>query len=223
MTNEDTAQTAHWLARWQEGRTGWHEPRGNERLQRHWTASGRHVLVPLCGKALDLAWLAARGNRVTGVELSPLAVEAFFREQALDYDIDESGDLPVYVARDVPVRIAVGDYFAFTETGFDGHFDRGALVALPASLRARYAAHTLARLAPGALQCVITVDYAADVAEGPPFVISDDELERCFPGLDCVECYDDTANMPPKFRDAGVATFRENVWMTPASRDQASG
>ena len=37
------------------------------------------VLVPLCGKSLDLAWPAGQGHRVLGVELSQKAVEAFFR------------------------------------------------------------------------------------------------------------------------------------------------
>ena len=39
--------------------------------------------MPLCGKSLDLLWLAAQGHRVLGVEISPLAVDAFFAEQDL--------------------------------------------------------------------------------------------------------------------------------------------
>ena len=202
-----------WLERWQIGRTGWHEAAGNRGLKGNWTATGRHVLVPLAGKAVDLAWLASRGNRVTGVELSPLAVEAFFDEQELAFELDESGSLPVYEAVGADIRIACGDYFEFSETGFDAHYDRGALVALPADLRPRYAAHTLARLTPDAYQLVITVSYEQSVAEGPPFSLGEDELLGYWPRLERRDSYDDSDRMPPKFRDAGLTAIAEEVWI----------
>ena len=49
--------------------------------------------MPLCGKSLDLTWLAAQGLRVTGVELSHIAVEAFFPEQQLEPSIPQEGAL----------------------------------------------------------------------------------------------------------------------------------
>ena len=205
--------TNPWIERWREGRTGWHEPDGNRGLRSNWNASGRHVLVPLAGKTIDMLWLAAQGNRVTGVELSPLAVEAFFAEHELEYTIDESGALPVYAASGVDIRIACGDYFAFNETGFDGHYDRGALVALSDELRPRYAQHTEGRLSPNAYQCVITVQYDSSVAEGPPFSLNDTELLAYWPRLECRDSYDDTLNMPPKFRDAGLESIAERVWI----------
>ena len=54
-----------WLDRWEKGRTGWHEVDGNSGLKAHWRASSGSVLVPLCGKTLDLVWLAKRGHDVT--------------------------------------------------------------------------------------------------------------------------------------------------------------
>ena len=86
-----------WQERWREGRIGWHQSGGHPGLQRHWPWTGRRVLVPLCGKAVDLRWLAERGNAVVGVELSPLAVESFFAEQGLQYTI-QGGSLPAYRA-----------------------------------------------------------------------------------------------------------------------------
>ena len=70
--------TECWVERWQEGRTGWHEPDGNDSLKKYWRAAGRRVLVPLCGKTPDLAWLARLGNEVVGIELAEIAVETFF-------------------------------------------------------------------------------------------------------------------------------------------------
>ena len=60
-----------WQQRWREGRTGFHQDRPTPLLAQYWdaigVAAGARVLVPLCGKSLDLAWLAARGHRVLGV------------------------------------------------------------------------------------------------------------------------------------------------------------
>ncbi len=205
-----------WLERWREGRTGWHEAAGNRGLKRHWRARGRNVLVPLCGKAHDLRWLAEQGNRVTGIELSPLAAEAFFREQQLVVKRRTEDGFEIHESADLPLRIVCGDYFAFTETGFDAHYDRGALVALPADLRSRYARHTLERLEPGALQFVVTVDYDDAITTGPPFVVRETELAGYWPGLAAVDAYDDSEAMPPKFRDAGLTALEERIWTTPA-------
>ena len=41
--------------------------------------AGDNILVPLCGKSLDMLWLAERGFQVTGIEISELAVQDFFR------------------------------------------------------------------------------------------------------------------------------------------------
>jgi len=204
-----------WLDRWQQGQIGWHETHGNRGLKTNWSASGRNVLVPLCGKSADLLWLAEKGNRVTGVELSPIAVEAFFAEHGLSFTEEGSAAMPVYAARELPLRLVCGDYFDFEETGFDAHYDRGALVALPPDVRPRYAGHTLERLTPDALQCVITLEYAVGNTNGPPFAVPDAELLERWPRLELRDRYDDSAAMPPKFRDAGVTELYEKVWMTP--------
>jgi len=80
-------QPEFWLQRWQQGQIGFHRGEGMPLLERHWpalqVAPGGRVLVPLCGKSLDMHWLAAQGHRVLGVEISPLAVQQFFAEAGL--------------------------------------------------------------------------------------------------------------------------------------------
>jgi thiopurine S-methyltransferase len=61
-------------------------------------------------------------------------------------------------------------------------------------------------------QLVITVGYDQSVADGPPFSIGDEELLDYWPGLECIDHYDDTDNAPPKFLEAGVVAFTEKVW-----------
>ena len=200
-----------WLERWQVGRIGWHEEDGNTSLQRHWRATGRRVLVPLCGKTVDMRWLAAQGNQVVGVELSEVAIEAFFAEQELEYTIDED-ELPAYRSSDASITIYCGDFFRLRTPRCDAHYDRGALIAIPPESRARYAAHVDSLLATSAERLVITLEYEQSVASGPPFSVSNDEVMSYWPGLECIDEYDDIANAPPKFIDAGLTSLVEKVW-----------
>ena len=60
-------QPAFWHNRWENDLIGFHQQQVNPYLQQHWPAlgiaPGARVLVPLCGKSLDMAWLAAQGTR----------------------------------------------------------------------------------------------------------------------------------------------------------------
>lgn len=201
-----------WHERWAIGRTGWHEPSGNHNLKAYWQLSGRRVLVPLCGKSPDLLWLESLGNEVVGVELSLIAIEAFFTENDLEYERVDAA-LPGYRCTTRSVTIYCGDYFDFSDEPFDAHYDRGALVALSADLRPRYAAHTLTLLADEAHQFVLAVDYDATVCDGPPFAIDAAELSSCWPGLHELARVDDLENAPPKFLEAGLDRFDEVVWV----------
>ena len=203
-----------WIERWQVGRTGWHQAGGNRNLQQHWQARGKRVLVPLCGKTHDLLWLEAQGNEVIGVELSELAVQAFFEENDLAFKRSE-GLLTRYVASERNITLYCGDYFEFDEGPFDAHYDRGALVALTPDLRERYAAHTSTLLTDDAEQLVITVEYDQSVCDGPPFSLDRSELQRYWPRLERIAKVDDTENAPPKFLDAGLTLLHEVVWRTP--------
>ena len=74
----------HWLDRWKENRVGFHEAAVNQHLRTHLTQFAlppdASVFLPLCGKAQDIAWLAQQGYQVIGIELSQIAIEAFFTE-----------------------------------------------------------------------------------------------------------------------------------------------
>lgn len=202
-----------WLERWEVGRTGWHEPAGNRNLQAHWLWTDKRVLVPMCGKTPDLLWLESQGNDVVGVELSEIAVLGFFEDNDIQFE-SLDGSVPGYRAVDRRITLFCGDFFEFQDEAFDAHYDRGALVALSAELRTRYARHTQSLLAPLAKQLVITVEYDQDVCDGPPFSIGPDELLGHWPRLRRHVVVDDTANAPPKFLEAGLNEMHEVVWVT---------
>src|SRR4029079_1583870 len=96
---------------------------------------------------------------------SELAARAFFEERGFSPTRRERGSF-VELSHG-SVRILVGDFFGATadELGyFDGVYDRAASIALPAELRARYAAHLPTLLTPKAKLLLITLFY--DTAGG---------------------------------------------------------
>ncbi|MBD9458579.1 thiopurine S-methyltransferase [Pseudomonas sp. PDM05] len=169
-----------WQERWARNQIGFHLPEVNPYLQRHWPplAEGAKVLVPLCGKSLDLMWLASQGLRVLGVELSEQAVEAFFSEQNLTPRITARGVFKVYQADSI--EIWCGDFFALdAEVLADctALYDRAALIALPPLMRARYTDHLNTLLPVGCQGLLITLDYEQVQKAGPPFAVTDEEVQ----------------------------------------------
>lgn len=202
-----------WNARWREGRIGFHEGRPNEHLARHIArlGAGRRVLVPLCGKAEDLAWLAAQGHEVVGVELVEDAVRAFFAEHGLTPTVTPRGAHVEYRAG--AVTVFAGDFFATTREmlgPLDALYDRAALIALPPAMRARYAAHLLSLLPQGAPGLVITLEYPQEAMPGPPFSVPEAELRAHYLGHG-LEHLGDTADQTPRAKELGVSMV-ERCW-----------
>lgn len=174
---------AFWLERWVNRQLAFHNDAPHPELVRHWPdlAAGPRVFVPLCGKSLDLAWLAERGHHVVGIELSPLAVTAFFAERALVPTRTTAGAHERYDAG--PYTLFRGDLFeldAATLGPFDALYDRAALIALPPAMRVDYAA-ALSRLAPGGTRALlVSVDYALDAINPPPFAVNPAEIEDLY-------------------------------------------
>lgn len=208
-----------WLKRWQEGATGFHMTRVTPLLAKYWpslgVASGARVLVPLCGKSLDMVWLAAQGYRVLGVELSPVAVEQFFEEQKLVAEIHESPLGTHYVAGEI--EIICGDVFkvdAGTLGQCEGVYDRGALVALPPSMRRDYAQHVYGQLADGYLGLLLTLEYDQALMEGPPFSVPAAEIQELFSPLGEVSTLArmDILDKEPKFQARGLKALDSVTW-----------
>lgn len=171
---EANLTSTFWIERWEKGEIGFHREDVHDFLPRHWSAlglaKGQGVLVPLCGKSRDMAWLAAAGHPVVGVELSPLAVDDFFREQGLEADTTTVGSF--VVRRAGPYTIWCGDMFDLPQEAVEGvgaAYDRAALVALPSSLQPRYA-DKVARLLPvGSQMLLVSLWYPGGEIAGPPF------------------------------------------------------
>lgn len=170
-----------WLEAWRQGRIGFHREQVNPALVAHealFLGGGPHrVLVPLCGKSVDLAWLAARGHEVVGVELSPIAIDAFFEEAQIERTIREVGAFRLHESPGL--TIVEGDWFEVTADlvgTFDRVWDRAAMIALPPDWRARYVGHLEQLARPGALILLSTLEYDPSVMSGPPFSVTEEEV-----------------------------------------------
>lgn len=178
-----------WNARWQRGEIGFHARQVNRDLEDAFAAlypdatRPSRALVPLCGKSLDLHWLAARADAVLGVEFVEAAAAAFFDEWGVvpSREAQPSGPL----RRHANLGILCADFYAVApaEAGpADFWYDRAALIALPPKDRARYVAQLARLVAPGARGIAVTIDYAPSLRGGPPFALPDDAFETLFEG-----------------------------------------
>jgi len=105
-------------------------------------AAETNVFVPLCGKSLDMIWLAEQGYRVIGVELSPIAVRDFFKENGFKPTKKEFGQFALWQYE--RISILCGDYFSLSENDLgqiDIVYDRASLTALPEDTRKTYVSH----------------------------------------------------------------------------------
>jgi len=208
-----------WLERWREGRTHFHQDRVQPLLQKFWpllaVPPGRRVLVPLCGKSLDMIWLAAQGYHVLGIDLSPLAAEQFFDENALRYT-QRTSPLGTHYVADA-IEIICGDIFtlgAATLSTCDAVYDRAALIALPEPMRVRYVSHLYASLPAHYQGLLITLDYPQEQMPGPPFCVSDSEIQALFEPHSTAEIIDrrDILKKEAKFFENGVTRLDTLVY-----------
>lgn len=135
-----------WLHTWRDKNTDFHQTAVNPLLARYWPLlqlpKGCLIFVPLCGKSLDMLWLAEQGHHVIGVELSSIAVKAFFDENRLIPTVRNRGKFSYWSHANI--TILCGDYFALTKKelgNVDTVYDRAALTALDEDIRKRYVEH----------------------------------------------------------------------------------
>jgi thiopurine S-methyltransferase len=208
-----------WLRRWREGRTGFHASEVQPLLERYWgslgLAPGSRVFVPLAGKTLDLLWLAARGHRVFGIELSPLAVAQFFAEHNLAPELHES-HLGMH-HRAGAIELVCGDVFALGAADLvdcAGVYDRAALIALPAPLRRRYVEDLHGCLPRGCRGLLIALEYPPHEKDGPPFPLTAGDVRALYEPewrVDPLERRDILAEQPA-FAAEGVTSLHTSAY-----------
>ena len=164
---------AFWLERWQKNEIGFHNEEIHPHLQQFWPVlkidAGSQVFVPLCGKSNDMLWLLAQDYHVMGVELSDLAVAAFFAENNVSASTRQLDRFTVHESE--RLCLYCGDFFDLSADqlcGVSAVYDRASLVALPHEMRIAYANHMRHLLKPGTKALLVAFDYPQHEMEGPP-------------------------------------------------------
>ena len=166
-----------WHDRWGKNEIGFHENEVNQLLVETFKAldleKGSRIFLPLCGKTRDIAWLHSQGQKVVGIELSEDAVKQLFEDLGQTPEITQIGKLSLYSTEDI--EIFVGDFFNLSKEQLgqiDAVYDRASLIALPETMREKYAQHLVAITAT-VPQLLITLEYDQSALNGPPFSIDE--------------------------------------------------
>jgi thiopurine S-methyltransferase len=202
-----------WLQRWQENKIGWHKNEINARLIKFLSQLnlnvGGTIFVPLCGKSLDMLYLAEQGFKVVGVEISKKAIIDFFTENNIPYQQQNDN----FISENI--SIINKSFFELTATDLSGVkavYDRASLVALDKPTRQTYAQH-LAAITQKCPILLLTLDYEQDKLAGPPFAVSPDEVGELFSDYQItqLESFNDIAN-ETKFISSGLKAINKDSY-----------
>lgn len=216
-------EPSFWHSKWDAKQIGFHQHEANPLLLQYWSSLNLpphcEVFVPLCGKSLDICYLAELGHKVIGCELSQAAVEQFFSENDLAYSMSpvttSAGKLNQFDAEQV--SLFQGDIFALTADEMpqlNSFYDRAALIAWPESMRQAYVEKLATLLPPKSLGLLITLDYPQEALKGPPFAVSNDwvmaNMSEYF-DVELLSC-EDVLSDNPRFVNKEVSWLTESVY-----------
>lgn len=174
-----------WLSKWENNEIRFHQSSIHPALNKF----GKRfkpgvILVPLCGKSLDMLYFTNTGHKVIGVELSEIACRDFFKENKLTYKEEKTDDFIVFTSHHI--TLWCGDFFKLPDAEWKkvtGVYDRAAIIALPPEVRRNYASEMRQMLSPGAEILLITFEYPQEFMQGPPFSVPESEVADLFNSL----------------------------------------
>ena len=205
-----------WKLRWQEGRIGFHLSEVNPYLVRHFdqllVPKIENIFVPLCGKTLDLIWLAGNLKKVVGVEIIRKPVEEFFMENSIKYNIHSFGQFEIF--KSDSIEIFLGDFFALENQKigqFKAIYDRASIVAIEAIKRKKYVDHLVSFLSEDGIILLVTLEYDQNQMHGPPYSVSFSEVEKMFFKHGKIELLETKDIIDDRLRKKGVDLILEKV------------
>ncbi|MCP3128550.1 thiopurine S-methyltransferase [Shewanella sp. KJ2020] len=193
-----------WHDKWHQQQIGFHQQDINPFLVKYWQKlalpAAAKVFVPLCGKSLDMCFLAEQGHQVIGCELNELAVQQFFSDNQLEMTKTVVGEHQHYQTEQI--SLYQGDIFTLPNEltqDVTAFYDRAALIAWPESMRAQYAKQLASLLPSGSLGLLVTLDYPQEALNGPPFAVSPTWVEAYLTEdfeIQVLDCQDVLADNP---------------------------
>ncbi|MEX0646385.1 MAG: thiopurine S-methyltransferase [Balneolaceae bacterium] len=197
-------ELSYWRSRWRKNKTGFHMPEGYPGLEAHWhrlqPENITSVLVPLCGKSVDLVWLSQHADSVIGVEIAEEAITGFMKEQGRSWTEQTSGKFTIYDSGNI--KIWCGDFMTLRHRqlpSLDLIYDKAALTALPPVMRRRYAGKICDLSNSNTQYLLHHFIYNQEEMNGPPFSISHKEISKYFKNVFAIEELSTEKLDPKKF------------------------
>ncbi|TRY93741.1 hypothetical protein DNTS_028773 [Danionella cerebrum] len=189
---------SEWETRWTESKIGFHQSEVHNVLKANLdkVLCGRkevRFFFPLCGKAVDMKWLADLGHTVVGVEISEKGIKEFFSEQNLRYTEEAVAGIPgakVFKSSDGKICLYQCDLYQFSRYG--------ALLVSLMSSDCRYLLDTL--------------EYNPELYEGPPFFVSEEDVRSTFGGGCEIELLQEDDVFGEKYKSWGLDSMIEKVY-----------
>lgn len=178
-----------WQKRWTDGKIGWHKTQVNDLLEMYHAEmlpmkSKPRVFIPLCGKTVDMTYLANNHDcDVIGLEYTDKAITEFFTEQKLEHTTTSEGDFKIHKATGVNITIYQGDFFkANTQLigEVDAIWDRGSLVAMNPTDRQKYADVIKSLMTSQTRYMLNALSYDQTRHGGPPFSVPLEVVQELF-------------------------------------------
>lgn len=209
----------YWHQKWQSNDIGFNQFKPNPLMVRYFNSlhlkQGSRVFVPLCGKSIDMLWLAEQGYHVIGVELSTIACDAFFQGNQIPVTVTQSEHFIHYQSDNI--TLLAGDFFNLNKLilgDIDAVFDRAALVALPQPLRQRYVSHLMGLLSSKTCIFLIVFNYEQQMMPGPPFSVEQNEVTSLYGADFNIHLWFDelVKKISPHLQAKGLSSASEQVY-----------
>jgi thiopurine S-methyltransferase len=212
-----------WLNKWQENQIHFHQQQIHPLLKKYITSVVKeptcNVLVPLCGKSLDMTWLVNRGHTVIGSELSKLAIDQYWKEHSLTPTTNNKSDYISTISGNL--SLLCGDFFALKKEDIESIngpidliYDRAALIALPLEMRIKYYQQMIEISSEQTSWLLIILGYDDKLVNGPPFNIRTEELEEHLSSHFLIELLEENSTEPlgGKFKEARILEMKQKVY-----------
>ena len=174
-----------WLDKWSSNAIGFHENFIHPLLKQYWSSINSvphsNVLVPLCGKSKDLLYLRDQGHNVFGIEISEIAIVAFFAENKIAYEKTQHPNHDIF--RGEGLTVYRSDIFNFPKKilpKVDVIYDRASLIALSGKQRQNYSDWLTTSTQSGCKSLLITLEYDEEKLSPPPYLLDRMELAALY-------------------------------------------
>ena len=208
-----------WKTVWSENQIGFHQSETNKNLKKYLpllSNKKNKILVPLCGKSLDMIYLKENNFSIDGVEIVESAINEFFDENKMNPTVlDLQNGFKKFSSRDY--SLYCGDFHQFhtLDKRYQAIYDRASMIALPPQMRKAHAESLSELTLPNGKILLITLEYDQEKVSGPPFSVKKDEVSTLFSKSFKIEelSFESTSNIGPKFKNAGIKKVVQRVYL----------